>query len=403
MLEVVRTLKIGTLGLASLAFAMGLLGGQVDAGRTRQIREHFERAQQFLEQNKPGEAALEFATVVSLDPKNAEARANLGVIAYSQGDYAGAAAYIKSALKLNPTLWNIGALLGFCELQRGEVAEGRQELERSFPKLKDSRLRIQTGLRLVELYRQTGDIDRATSTVNALRRLEPTDVNVQYAAYRLYSDLADEAGDAVALIDPDSPLVRQIVAQRLIETGDTEGAIKAYREVLKIDPRLPGVHFELAEAMLKTSSSDADLKEVQTLLEEALRENPRDAESECLLGQVYARRSDAKSALAHYSRALQLQPNSIDAHVGMGSIYLSSGQLHEALAEFNRATSLDPTNAKAHYSLAQVYQRLRQKSDADREMELFRTLKSSHSRLADVYDQIRKAEKPADKATGNPQ
>ena len=184
--------------------------------------------------------------------------------------------------------------------------------------------------------------------------------------------------------------MRQIVAQRLIETGDLEGAIKAYREAIKIEPQLPGLRFELAEALLKRrSNTAANLKEAQSLLEEALHEDPSDSESECLLGEVYARCSDLKLALRHFSRALALQPNNVDAHMGLGTIHASSGQLQNALAELTKAVSLDPTNAKAHYSLALVYRRLGRMSDADRETNLFNDLNSSHDRLGGIFAQTR--------------
>jgi Flp pilus assembly protein TadD len=82
----------------------------------------------------------------------------------------------------------------------------------------------------------------------------------------------------------------------------------------------------------------------------------------------------------------------------MGSVYISSGQLQNALAELTKVTTLDPTNAKAHYSMALVYRRLGRMGDADREIDLFQTLKSSHDKLEEVYGKTRSTGKRTDGA-----
>jgi Tfp pilus assembly protein PilF len=59
-------------------------------------------------------AATEFKAIVALDPGNADALGNLGVLLFFQGAYADAVPQFRAALKLQPTLWKIQALLGIC-------------------------------------------------------------------------------------------------------------------------------------------------------------------------------------------------------------------------------------------------------------------------------------------------
>src|SRR3990172_1943856 len=79
------------------------------AAKGQEIPAHYERAQQALKSNQPAVAAQEFRAILLLDPRNAEAHANLGVIAFTQGNYAEAAQDFRAALKLQPALWNAQA------------------------------------------------------------------------------------------------------------------------------------------------------------------------------------------------------------------------------------------------------------------------------------------------------
>src|SRR6266852_5099686 len=90
--------------------------------KQQQIESHSRSAQEFLKNNKPDRAVQEFAAIVELDPDNIDARGNLGVLLYFQGDYTKAAPELRAALKLRPGLWKIQALLGMCEKRMGQVA-----------------------------------------------------------------------------------------------------------------------------------------------------------------------------------------------------------------------------------------------------------------------------------------
>jgi predicted Zn-dependent protease len=75
-------------------------------------------------------------------------------------------------------------------------------------------------------------------------------------AQRVYSDLADDTLNKLAILAPRSARMQQVIAERLINAGDLQGATAHYRKALEIDPRLPGVHYELAEAILELSPND---------------------------------------------------------------------------------------------------------------------------------------------------
>ena len=356
--------------------------------KQQQIESHSRSAQEFLKNNNPNRAAQEFAAIVQLDPDNIDARGNLGVLLYFQGNYAKAAPELRAALKLQPGLSKIQALVGMCEKRMGQIASAQQDLEKSFPQLQEEKLRVEVGMELIEIYYTSGDLDKAASVVSVLRQLKPADVNILYAAHRIYADLADETMLSVAMLAPNSARMHQLMAHELARQGNIEGAIAHDREAIKIEPKLPGIHYELAE-MLRTSTPPADTAVVESEYKAALADNPFDEKSECRLAEIAARRPDPKSAAQHYSRALELQPNDVDANLGYARILIAMNQPEKAETLLQRAVRLEPYNAVIHYRLSMVYRTLGRTADARQELSEFQRLNKMKDHLKEIYREMR--------------
>ncbi len=63
----------------------------------QQVEEHSRKAQEYLRENKPDLAVPEFKAIVALEPNNADARGNLGVLLSFQGAYAEAIPQLREA------------------------------------------------------------------------------------------------------------------------------------------------------------------------------------------------------------------------------------------------------------------------------------------------------------------
>ncbi len=357
-------------------------------GQQEEIESHSRQAQEFLRSNRPELAAREYSAILALDPNNVDARGNLGVVWFFQGNYAKAAPELRGALKLSPGLWKIQALLGMCEKRIGETASAQADLEKAFPQLTEKKLRVEAGMELIEIYFGAGDLDQAASIASALRQLEPENPDIQFTAHRIYSTLADESMLSVAMLAPKSARMHQLMAQELARYGDTEGAIAQYREAIKMAPQVSGLHFELAE-LLSLSTVASDQAEVEKEYRTALAMNPSDEKSECRLGEIAARQSDLKSAFNHYSRAVELQPKDADACLGLAKVLVAMNQTQKAQPLLERSIQLEPFNAVTHYHLASVYRSLGRTDDARRELAEFQKLKEMKHRLRDLYHEMR--------------
>ncbi len=99
------------------------------ANNQDQIAAHSRLAQQYLNQRRPDLAIPELQALVSLEPRNLDAQANLGVLLFFQGDYVKAEPHLRAALEMQPNLTKIQALLGMAEKRTGQIANARTHLE----------------------------------------------------------------------------------------------------------------------------------------------------------------------------------------------------------------------------------------------------------------------------------
>ena len=278
-------------------------------------------------------------------------------------------------------------MLGIAEVRTLDFADARKDMEASFPQIVDKKFKVELGLELVGLYTQTSDLDQAASTLAQLRKFDPENAEVLYAAYRTYSDLSSESMMALALAAPDSAQMHQILAHEEIKEGNTNGAIAQYRKAMAIDPKLPGIHFELAE-LLNTSQDASVKKEAEQEYRQALAVNPLDEKAECRLGEIDATRGNTSQAYEEFSRAVALQPADSDAKLDLAKTLVRMNQLDSAQALLEETIKLDPMNAIAHYRLGTLYQKQRRVEDAKREVELYKKYKEMKEKLHAIYKEL---------------
>ncbi len=342
------------------------------------VRVHFARAQSALQQGRLHEAESEFLEVLRLDPKRAEAHANLGAIAYQQGRYGQAIQSFSEALRINPALGDAQALLGLAQLRSGHTEEGRKSLQKSWGHIRDKELRVNVGTELIRIDQQQNKWEAAADTARDLAATSPDDPRVLYLSYRIHSELAAHAVAALTKNAPESAQMHQILAEAAGMQNDITGAIAEYRKALEIDPRLPGIHYQLGQAILAGSQDESARQQAKKEFETELAANPNDAASEFGLGEVYSREANLEVAAQHYRRALQLRPDFADAHLALAKTLTSLGKEAEALAHLKEAERLNPDNEAAHYRLAQAYRAAGESEQAAQEVEIVKKLRQSH-------------------------
>jgi tetratricopeptide (TPR) repeat protein len=387
--QILRSASL-TLLLASLSCS-ALAQGTTPPGA--QVRDHLQRAQAALRANDAAAAEKEFRAVLALDPKNPDAHAGIGVLDIGHGDYQAASAQFRSALAAQPSFTKALALLGICQKRLGD-SSARASLETSFQKLQEKPLRVHVGMELSGLYEQQGDMEAAASLMRQLVQLDPENPDILFAAQRMYSDLAEDTLNKLAVVAPGSARMQQAIAEKLINVGDLNGAMDHYRKALQIDPRVSGVHYELGEAILESARTNgAAQAEAQKELEAAIAVDGETAKTECELADIALLQSAPDRALVHYQRAYRLNPNEVQAQMGLATLAMQENP-QEAIKYLHMAVQSDPLNASAHYQLARAYQHLQMTELAEKELHLSQEIKTTKDQVEALYHQMHRYIKP---------
>jgi tetratricopeptide (TPR) repeat protein len=354
----------------------------------QQAEAHLREAHRLLSENKPDAAIPELRATVALDPSNVDARGNLGVLLFFQGNYTDAIPELREALRLKPDLWKIQALLGMGERRTGDTVSARTDLERAFPELQEQKVRIEAGMELIEIYTAAGDLEKASTVSATLRDLDPENQEVLYAAYRIHSDLAREAILSLSLVAPKSALMYQVMAHEAARRGDTAAAIRDDREALKINPKLPGLHYELAEMLHSLPMTEETTAQARSEYEAALAQNPFDEKATLRLAEMAGRDDDQKKSYELCSRAVQLQPDDPEAAYELAKMLLAINQPEKGEKLLEHAAQIDPTSAVIHFRLSTVYRRLGRSADAEREVEQYQKYKDLKEKLRETYREL---------------
>ncbi|MFD1584107.1 tetratricopeptide repeat protein, partial [Microbulbifer halophilus] len=145
---------------------------------------------------------------------------------------------------------------------------------------------------------------------------------------------------------PDDLTSRYALAQRLMVSGDMQGAVDAYRYVAEREPEAAGVRAELAQAMFFARGSKMDA-EISGLVDRVLQAQPENGTALGLAGIAAFERGEHRAARDYWQRALdQLSPGSAAAQA------LEAGVARAEKALADAGEPVEPAAAKSEQPAA---------------------------------------------------
>lgn len=324
------------------------------------------------------QAEQHFSAALKLDPSLAEVHANLALAYYSDHQFSKAIPEFKEAHRLNSSLATPKAFLPLSQAAMGDCPDAMTGLEREFAANPDPKLRRTLGLSLETCADQQGNRMEAVQVTQKLLAAYPNDPDVLYVAGQLYGRLSSEMYLKLMKVAPKSARSYQVMASFAATDGNWKGALEAYRQAAALDPTLVGVHLQIA-ILLLTNSPDADAwHEALKELNEELKLDPRSAQAEYEIGEIYRKHGQLDDAVTAFRRALEFNPSPTPVRLGLAKALLQLGRKTEALSALEPAAKTDPDDPSVHFLLAQIYRELGRTAEAVQQEAEFKRLKPAH-------------------------
>jgi Flp pilus assembly protein TadD len=157
---------------------------------------------------------------------------------------------------------------------------------------------------------------------------------------------ADRLAEAVA-IDPEDPILRQLLGAVLADLQQTDRAIVELEKALELVAS-PDVHVLLGNLLVDKGRGEDGIKHYR----EALVLAPEDTDAHYNLGVVLGKQGRQAEAEAHYRAVLRVDGAHAEAANNLGVALLLQKKGGESIEYFERALRLDPGDGQARRNLA---------------------------------------------------
>jgi tetratricopeptide (TPR) repeat protein len=157
---------------------------------------------------------------------------------------------------------------------------------------------------------------------------------------------------ALMAAEAPAPQERFERALALHDSGDYDGAIAIYRQLLTTNPGNAQVEYELTFSTF----AKGDMGETVRLATEGARKaGPSQVRYLELLGNAYDNLNRTRDAIDAYRRGIKIEPGYARIRFNLGVAYLRQGKLRDGRGEFERAIELDPSYASPQFAMANLY------------------------------------------------
>lgn len=379
-------------------------------------------------------AERQFRAALRIDPANADANYNLGVLLLMKGSSAAAIPHLQLVHSAQAQLNLVRAYLHTRRTAdalrtAGELAKKNQsdvQVQFSLGVLMASEHQYKIAQQALEqaaalqpesfeiLYNfaqvllRTGENSRAELILNRALKLQPENSDALYLLAQSYSaqsrplDALDSLVRAHA-IAPDNVDIIFLMAQITMSQNYFEDAIPLLESGLKIAPRRPDLVAALGESYFMAGKTEKAVEEFNLLLDieksarsyaflglsyrnlgrfdeakalfrKGLALDPHN--STCLfnLGFISERQGDAAAAERYFQDTIKVNPRYSDALLELANLRAAAKRLPEAEELLRRYVKVATDPANGYYKLAMIERSLHETEAANRDLNVFKTL-----------------------------
>jgi tetratricopeptide (TPR) repeat protein len=274
------------------------------------------------------------------DPGFAGLSRNIGLAAFRSGDYAEAAPALEKALAAQPADAPVRAMLGVAYFSENKFADA----VKTFAPLGEKGMSdpVAGYAWAASLARQND----ARGAAEVLKHLDPQ------------------------RLEPDSLLA---TGQLWTALADYARATECFKLALQKNPALPEAHYYAGLAYTRWEK----FADAETEFKAELKLNPHHALAKDSLGFLYVQQNWPADAAALFREVITEHPDDSRAQYQLGKLLLEQNQVKEAITHLEAAARLSPDTDYVHYQLQAAYRKDARIEDADRELQIYKNLKSA--------------------------
>jgi tetratricopeptide (TPR) repeat protein len=337
-------------------------------------------------------AQTAWESVIKLQPKNAQACSQLGLLQARQGHYSEAIVSYRKARTLaqaqNRTIPQLNLNLGLALFKSGEFEDAgkifQTELRNHPNSAEVQKLTTLTAMSYYGGHKYGAAIPYLKDAVAAdSRNLSLLLTLAHCYLWTKQLDATMEVYKQILTINPDSAAADMIAGEALDEKGDNAGAVTQFRAAAEANPKEPNVHFGLAYLYWAQKRYDEAIPEFKA----ELANDPKNYQAMVYLGDTYVQQNQFDLAKNVLETADQFQGSEPLIHLDLGIVYMETDNPDSAVREFGKTLSLEPDNVTAHFRLATLYRSMGKKDEAKAEFVKANSLNrkkddSLHQRIA---------------------
>jgi tetratricopeptide (TPR) repeat protein len=318
-------------------------------------------------------AIEDYRKVLVLQPKLAEARANLGAALSAAGQFDEAIEEDKRALEVAPDKAAVRMNLALAYYKKGDMAHANAEFE-AVHAARPADVKAAMLLAYTDIKVNKGA--EAAGLLAPLEHGRESDMDFEYVyGYALIQ--SGRAAEGLPRMETSASATHSV--DSYVIAGSERLRRNEYREAradleaaIEIDPSFPGLYTLVGQARDAMGDTAASVPAFQA----ALRANPKDPTANLYLGVTLLKQRDFDGARPHLELALQLQPGLPLARFQMAKLNNLTGHYAEAAAALEDLEHSDPNWLDPHVELALVYYKLHRPEDGQRERDIVQQLEA---------------------------
>ncbi|HEY4010821.1 MAG TPA: tetratricopeptide repeat protein [Acidobacteriaceae bacterium] len=289
---------------------------------------------------------------VKLDPKNAAARLLLAAMLEKKGDTAGAEAQAQAVTQSDPRNIRGWVMLTSLYLHGGDQQKAEATLMQATDVLHDS---PEGAALLLNFYRQTNQLQRATPVYADLVNKYPKSVPLKLTYARLLADQGDfgkaqQVADQLNKTNSEDPQVEALNGMLLLHAGKTDDAVTLLQKGVKNSPDDMGLKFWLGHAL----KAKGDLPGAEQNFRAVTQAAPNNLLAQRELASIAAQTHD-NALLAQVSNTLITRfPNLSDGYLWRAVSELNQNQQAQGEADLQTALKKNPKDSSAAVALGEL-------------------------------------------------